>query len=50
MAATILLRIALLLTVDNSEDRYTLEFFPVVFVLAGAWIGAGRGEKVNGRS
>jgi hypothetical protein len=36
MAATILLRCALLLTLDNSEPRYTLEFFPVIFVFAGA--------------
>ena len=34
MLATILLRCALLLTLDNSEPRYTLEFFPVLFVLA----------------
>ena len=36
MAAATLLRAALLLTVDNSEPRYTLEFFPVLFVWAGA--------------
>jgi len=36
MAASILLRAALLLTLDNSEPRYTLEYFPVMFVLAGA--------------
>jgi hypothetical protein len=36
MAATVLLRSVLLLTIDNSEPRYTLEFFPVVFVCAGA--------------
>ena len=36
MAASILLRAALLLTLDNSEPRYTLEFFPVFFVFAGA--------------
>ena len=36
MAATIILRVALLLTLDNSEPRYTLEFFPVFFVWAGA--------------
>ena len=34
MLASILLRIALLLTLDNSEPRYTLEFFPVLFLLA----------------
>ena len=36
MAASILLRVALLLTLDNSEPRYTLEFFPVLIVWAGA--------------
>lgn len=36
MAASIFLRCALLLTIDNAEPRYTLEFFPVVFVCAGA--------------
>ncbi|HEY5057272.1 MAG TPA: glycosyltransferase family 39 protein [Acidobacteriaceae bacterium] len=36
MLATILLRLALLLTLDNSEPRYTLELFPVLFVFAGA--------------
>jgi hypothetical protein len=34
MLATIVLRVALLLTLDNSEPRYTLEFFPVIFFLA----------------
>jgi hypothetical protein len=36
MAASTLLRAALLLTIDNAEPRYTLEFFPVLLV----WIGA----------
>ena len=36
MLATIAMRIALLLTLDNSEDRYTLEFFPILIVLAAA--------------
>ena len=36
MAASLLLRAAMLLFIDNSEPRYTLEFFPVFFV----WIGA----------
>jgi hypothetical protein len=35
MAASLLLRCALLLTLDNSEPRYTLEFFPVLLVWAG---------------
>ena len=36
MVATVLLRAMLLLTLDNSEMRYTLEFFPVLIVLAAA--------------
>ncbi len=36
MIASILLRCALLLTLDNSEQRYTLEFYPVLLVWAGA--------------
>ena len=36
MAASIFLRILLLMTLDNSEPRYTLEFFPVLLVWAGA--------------
>jgi hypothetical protein len=40
MAASILLRTALLLTLDNSEPRYTLEFFPVLLVFAGALFAA----------
>jgi hypothetical protein len=36
MAASLILRAVLLLFIDNSEPRYTLEFFPVFFV----WIGA----------
>jgi len=34
MVASIALRSALLLTLDNAEPRYTLEFFPVLIVLA----------------
>jgi hypothetical protein len=37
MAASLLLRCALLLTLDNAEPRYTLEFFPVLLVWAGAF-------------
>ena len=36
MLATIAMRALLLLTIDNSEPRYTLEFFPVLIVLASA--------------
>jgi hypothetical protein len=42
MAASVALRCVLLLTIDNSEPRYTLEFFPVLFVCAGALFGAER--------
>jgi hypothetical protein len=35
MMGFVLLRCLLLLTIDNSEPRYTLECFPVVFLLAG---------------
>jgi hypothetical protein len=40
------LRFALLLTLDNSEPRYTLECFPVVFVLAGMAVARGRDTVV----
>ena len=36
MVATVGLRSALLLTLDNSEPRYTLEFFPVLIVLGSS--------------
>ncbi len=36
MLATVALRLILLLFIDNSEPRFTLEFFPIFFV----WIGA----------
>lgn len=35
MVATAVLRMVLLMTLDNSEPRYTLEFFPVLIVLGG---------------
>jgi 4-amino-4-deoxy-L-arabinose transferase-like glycosyltransferase len=34
MAAYVVLRCALLLTLDNSEDRYTLELFPITILCA----------------
>lgn len=37
MMAFVLLRCALLLTLDNSEPRYTLEFYPLLQVWAGAF-------------
>jgi 4-amino-4-deoxy-L-arabinose transferase-like glycosyltransferase len=42
MAASLLLRCALLLTLDNAEPRYTLEFFPILFVWAGALFARNR--------
>jgi hypothetical protein len=42
MAASIILRCALLLTLDNAEPRYTLEFFPVLFIWAGALFASNR--------
>jgi 4-amino-4-deoxy-L-arabinose transferase-like glycosyltransferase len=50
MVATIVMRTLLLLTLDNSEDRYTLEFFPVLVVLGSAvvgrsWLGRGRRKR-----
>lgn len=36
MLGYVLLRLALLLTLDNAEPRYTLEFFPLLAVWAGA--------------
>jgi hypothetical protein len=43
MVLFVALRCALLLTIDNSEPRYTLECFPVVIVLAGMALAAVRG-------
>lgn len=42
----VVLRSALLLTIDNSEPRYTLECYPAVLLLAGLWL-ARRGEEVR---
>jgi hypothetical protein len=41
LVGSVLLRLGLLMTLDNAEPRYTLEFFPVMLVLAGALL-AGR--------
>jgi len=47
MIAFVLLRCAMLLTLDNSEPRYTLEFCPLLEVWAGAVFGSmTRTEKV----
>ena len=45
MLATVLLRCLLLLTIDNSEPRYTLEFFPIVFIGLGALFSPQHGSK-----
>ena len=49
MVACVVMRGGLLLTLDNSETRYTLEFFPVLFVLAGAAAVRARApEEISG--
>ena len=53
MAASVVLRLLLLATLDNSEPRYTLELFPVLLVWAGALFAspatsAGRAAEQNG--
>jgi hypothetical protein len=50
MGAFVPLRCALLLTIDNSEPRYTMECYPVVILLAalamaGAEAPSGDGPK-----
>jgi hypothetical protein len=45
MLAFVLLRCALLLTLDAPEPRYTLECFPVVIALAGVALGGRRQEQ-----
>jgi 4-amino-4-deoxy-L-arabinose transferase-like glycosyltransferase len=49
MAAAVLLRVALLLTIDNSEPRYTLEFFPILFVCAAAFFARPDPSEATGR-
>jgi len=41
MVAFVVLRCALLLTIDNSEPRYTMECYPVVLLLAGLALAGG---------
>ena len=48
MLAYMLMRSALLLTVEAPEARYTLECFPMLFVLGGVAIGAGWGKLARG--
>lgn len=47
MIASIILRALLLMTLDNSEQRYTLEFFPVLFVWAGALVALRKHEPIS---
>jgi 4-amino-4-deoxy-L-arabinose transferase-like glycosyltransferase len=46
MLLFVLLRSAFLGTMENPEPRYTLECFPVVLVLGGAWLSGLRKKKV----
>jgi hypothetical protein len=48
MLAFVLLRCALLLTLDNSEPRYTLEFFPLLIVW-GSYIFRSRSSDYSAR-
>ena len=47
MAASLILRCLLLLTLDNAEPRYTLEFFPVLLVWAGALFATSPGTAAE---
>jgi len=47
LAAYMLLRSALLLTVGAPETRYTIECFPMIFALAGIAIAAGRSRILH---
>ncbi len=47
--AFVLLRCALLLTIDNSEPRYTLEFFPVLWLWASALVAPRKRLSSAGR-
>ncbi len=44
MLLFVLLRSAFLATLPNPEPRYTLECYPVVLLLGGAWIWGGSCE------
>jgi hypothetical protein len=47
MLLFVLLRSAFLGTLANPEPRYTLECYPVVLLLAGAWISGWKMTKEN---
>ena len=44
-ASYILLRCLLLATLENPEPRYTLEAFPILFVLGAVWLARGDGVR-----
>jgi len=48
MLLFVLLRSAFLGTLENPEPRYTLECFPVVLVLAGAWLSGWKTPLTEG--
>ena len=50
MVAFCVMRACLLLTIDNSEPRYTLEFFPLLVVGAAAWFAGREGLGWTGPS
>ncbi len=49
MVAYVVLRCLLLLTLETPESRYTLECFPMIFILAGAALAGGRGKQLSSR-
>jgi hypothetical protein len=48
LAAYLLLRCAVLLTIGAPEDRYTLEFFPMLFAMGGVAVAAGTHRIFSG--
>ncbi len=49
MLLFVLLRSAFLGTMENPEPRYTLECFPVVLVLGGAWLSGWKDRMRNAK-
>jgi hypothetical protein len=49
MAAFVLLRCALLLTIDNSEPRYTMECYPVLILLAALALAGAKARFEDSR-
>jgi len=50
MLLFVALRSAFLGTLENPEPRYTLECYPVVLVLAGAWLSGWNGRRLSRRA